>query len=292
MLNWLITALVTPMLENGEVDYNSLTRLVEWQIASGVNGLGMVASTGESGSLTNKEKIEIINHVVKINAKRVKLIAGIGSISTAATLEFLSQVNQIEGIDYVMCITPYYVRPTQSGLYEHFSQVALSSKYPVILYNVPARTGCDLKDDTILRLMRECPNIVGIKDATGNISRCTYLKAQKTPEFMLLSGDDASSLAFLLAGGDGVISVVSNIRPQLHAQMCNAALSGNYDEAFKLNLQLNNLYNLMGCESNPIPAKWVLWYEKRIDSAALRLPLMELCPTYHEIMKQELERVK
>lgn len=292
MLKGCITAIVTPMFDDGSVDYERLSEFVEWQIKSGVDGLVAVGSTGESAALSDAEKITVIKHVINANAGRVKIIVGIGTAATASTLEFIQQVNQIAGIDYLMCLTPYYVKPTQEGLFLHFSAVAECSKFPVILYNVPGRTVADIQDETILRLAHECKNIVGLKDATGDIKRCTYLLAHKPENFFLLSGDDASSLAFMLAGGNGVISVVSNIRPALFSQMCTLALVNQVEQARSINDQLLGFYDLLFAEANPIPVKWGLFFEQRMNSAQLRLPLTVLSAEYHEPLKNLLSSVK
>ena len=276
MLSGCITAIVTPMLSNGEVDYSTLDELVEWQIASGVDGLVAVGSTGEAATLLENEKLLVVKQIIAKAAGRVKIIVGSGTASTAQTLAFIEQVNAIIGIDYLMCLTPYYVKPTQEGLYQHFAAVAKCSIVPVVLYNVPGRTGCNLLDTTILRLARDFPQIIGLKDATGDISRCLNLVSQKPANFSLLSGDDGSALAFMLSGGNGVISVASNIRPTQMSQLCTLALSGERDAALAINAKLLRLYEDLFCEANPIPVKWGLFHEGKIRSAVLRLPLTEL----------------
>lgn len=292
MLKGCITAVVTPMFDDGSIDFDRLSEFVEWQIQSGVDGLVAVGSTGESAALSDAEKISVIKHVIKATAGRVKIIVGSGTAATASTLEFIEQVNQIAGIDYLMCLTPYYVKPTQEGLFLHFAAVAECSKFPVILYNVPGRTVADIQDETILRLARECSNIAGLKDATGDISRCTYLLAHKPANFLLLSGDDASSLAFMLAGGNGVISVVSNIRPALFSKMCKLALNNQSLQAREVNDKLLGLYDLLFIEANPIPVKWGLFFEGRMNSAQLRLPLTILSAEYQEPLKNLLSSIQ
>ncbi|MBX9865439.1 MAG: 4-hydroxy-tetrahydrodipicolinate synthase [Burkholderiales bacterium] len=292
MLKGCITAVVTPMFDDGSVDYARLSEFVEWQIKSGVDGLVAVGSTGEAATLTDAEKILVIKQIIATNAGRVKIIVGSGTASTAATLNFVQQVNQLAGVDYLMCLTPYYVKPTQEGLFQHFSAVSECSKFPVILYNVPGRTAADIHDATILRLAHECKKIIGLKDATGDIKRCTYLLAHKPADFLLFSGDDASSLAFMLAGGNGVISVVSNIRPALFSQMCALALAHQSSQARAINDQLLGLYELLFVEANPIPVKWGLFFEQRLGSAHLRLPLTVLSQKYQESLKNVLIDLK
>ncbi len=292
MLKGCITAIVTPFFEDGSIDYQSLTKFTEWQINSGVSGLVVVGSTGEAAALTDSEKLAVIRHVVEVNRGRVPLIVGSGTAATAMTLEFIDEVNQLSGIDYLMCLVPYYVKPTQNGLYQHFAAVAQHSKFPVILYNVPGRTACNLADDTVLRLARDFKNIIAIKDATGDLKRCTYLMAHKPEHFILLSGDDFSAVAFMLAGGSGVISVASNIRPSQFSQMCTHALAGERDAALAINRQLLSLYDALFCESNPIPVKWALCQEQQIAYGTLRLPLTELSSSYHNRFRDILEQIK
>lgn len=292
MLQGCITAIVTPFFEDGSIDFQSLTKFTEWQIGSGVSGLVVVGSTGEAAALTNSEKLAVIRHVAEVNRGRVPLIVGSGTAATAATLEFIGEVNQLSGVDYLMCLVPYYVKPTQNGLYQHFAAVANHSKFPVILYNVPARTACNLGDDTVLRLARDFSNIVAIKDATGDLKRCTYLMAHKPEHFILLSGDDFSAVAFMLAGGTGVISVASNIRPSQFSKMCAYALAGERDAALAINKQLLSLYDALFCESNPIPVKWALCEEQQIACGALRLPLTELSTSYHSRFGNILEQIQ
>lgn len=291
MLQGCITAIVTPMFQTGEIDFVSLTAFVNWQIESGVSGLVVVGSTGESAALSEEEKISVIKHVIEINSGRVKIIVGSGTAATKQTLDFVEKINVLEGVDYLMCLVPYYVKPTQEGLFQHFVAVAKVSEHPVILYNVPSRTASDLSDETILRLAH-IENIIGLKDATGEIKRCTYLLAHKPQHFLLFSGDDASGLAFMLAGGNGVISVVSNIRPRLFSLMCHYALANNRKDSLAINHHLLPLYDLLFVEANPIPVKWGLFYEHKLESATLRLPLTELSQIYQERLQQALTLIK
>ncbi|MBX9598131.1 MAG: 4-hydroxy-tetrahydrodipicolinate synthase [Burkholderiales bacterium] len=292
MLQGCITAIVTPFFEDGSIDFQSLTKFTEWQIDSGVSGLVVVGSTGEAAALSNSEKLAVIRHVAEVNRGRVALIVGSGAAATAATLEFIGEVNQLSAVDYLMCLVPYYVKPTQNGLYQHFAAVAKHSKFPVILYNVPARTACNLDDDTVLRLARDFSNIVAIKDATGDLKRCTYLMAHKPEHFILLSGDDFSAVTFMLSGGAGVISVASNIRPSQFSKMCAHALAGERDAALAINKQLLSLYDALFCESNPIPVKWALCEEQQIACGTLRLPLTELSTSYHSRFASILEQIQ
>lgn len=291
MLQGCITAIVTPFLADGQVDYVTLEELVEWQISSGVSGIVAVGSTGEAAALDDNEKIKVIECVIAKNRGRVSIIAGSGSASTKHTLEFVELVNQVKGVDYLMCLTPYYVKPTQEGLYQHFAAVAKCSLSPVILYNVPGRTGCNLLDSTILRLANDFSQIVGVKDATGDISRCLNLVANRPASFKVFSGDDGSCLAFMLSGGDGVISVGSNLRPAHFSRLCKFALSGERTTALAIHRQLQPLYDMLFCEANPIPVKWGLFADGRLKNALLRLPLTELSPQFHEKMCSALQKI-
>lgn len=291
MLQGVITAIVTPMNKDGQIDFEELDNLVEWQINSGVSGIVAVGSTGDAAALSTAEHLAVSKRIIEAAKGRVKIIVGSGMAATVPTLEFIRKVNQLEGVDYLMCLTPYYIKPTQEGLYQHFAKVAEISKFPVILYNVPGRTACNMSDETILRLANNYPNVVGVKDATGDISRCLNLAAKRPTGFMLFSGDDASALAFILAGGDGVISVVSNLRPRLFSRLCQLALSGNREHALVINNQLQPLYTALFCEANPIPVKWGLFAEKMIKSPVLRLPLTELSSCFQNDLKNILMAV-
>ena len=288
MLHGCISALVTPMLTDGEIDFISLTKLFEFQIKSGISAVVVNGSTAEAAMLSDNEKIKILKYIIELNQGRIKIIAGSGTAATNCTLEFIEQINALSGIDYLMCVTPYYVKPTQEGLYAHFAQVAQKSKYPVILYNVPGRTSCNLANDTVLRLARDFSNIVGIKDATADISNCLYLLANKPANFLMFSGDDFSSLAFMLCGGNGVISAVSNVRPALFVQMTTAALAGDRITALNFAKELLPICNVLFCETNPIAIKWALFYENIIKTPHLRLPLTELTANGQMQVKQFL----
>lgn len=292
MLQGCITALVTPMFTDGSIDYESLDSLIEWQIASGVSGLVANGSTGEAANLSTKETIDIIERIIFKAAGRVKIIVGAGTASTATTLSFIEKVNKISGIDYLMCLTPYYMKPTQEGLYQHFAASAKISNFPVILYNVPGRTGCNIQDSTIVRLANDYPNIVGLKDATGDVTRCANMMSIKSDKFMLFSGDDGTALPFLLLGGNGVISVVSNSRPSEMSKLCDLAINGNKADAVKLNNKLLAFYDSFFWEANPIPVKWALYHEGKIKTPDLRLPLTTFSNQYHDKMKQILDSLK
>ena len=276
MLQGVITALVTPMLDNGEIDFTSLTKLVEFQINNGVNGLVIAGTTGETATLSHAEKHAVVSHIIDVTAKRVKIIVGVSDIATSNALAAIDKLNQISGIDYILVLTPAYIKPTQEGLYQHFMAIANVSRRPIILYNVPSRTGCNLADDTVLRLATASTNIVGLKDATGDMVRCSYLVKNKPEEFAIYSGDDTTALSFNLIGGNGVISVVSNVLPKRISQMIKYAIEGNKNAAINLNKQVSELIGVLFVEANPIPIKWAVFYNKIIGSPCLRLPLTTL----------------
>ena len=291
MLKGCITALVTPMDRNGQIDYSSLTKLVEFQIENKVSGLVVMGTTGESTALTSEEKIAVIKHVININQGRVKIIIGVSAVSTQSGIDCFKLLEGISGINYLMCVTPYYVKPTQEGLYLHFAALAKATDLPIILYNVPGRTATDLSDATTLRLAVDFPNIVGLKDATGNIKRCGYLVRNRPAGFFLLSGDDGTLLQFLLTGGDGVISVASNNCPAEMSALCESALAGDFKKAQQISQKLDHLCDVLFCEANPIPVKWALFYQQIISSPQLRLPLTELTPQNQLKVKAALEAV-
>jgi 4-hydroxy-tetrahydrodipicolinate synthase len=279
------------MDRNGQIDYHSLTKLVEFQIENKVTGLVVMGTTGESTALTSEEKIAVIKHVININQGRVKIIIGVSAVSTQSGLDCFKLLEGISGIDYLMCVTPYYVKPTQEGLYLHFATLAKATELPIILYNVPGRTATDLSDATTLRLAVDFPNIVGLKDATGNIKRCGYLVRNRPAGFFLLSGDDGTLLQFLLTGGDGVISVASNNCPAEISALCESALAGDFKKAQQISQKLDHLCDVLFCEANPIPVKWALFYQQVIGSPQLRLPLTELTPQNQLKVKAALEAV-
>lgn len=291
MMSGAITAIVTPMDNNGKIDYPAFANLLEFQIKNKISGIVVGGSTGEAATLSIEEKLELVKHAVRINQNRVKIIMGVSSNDTSVACGFTKMLNDIVGIDYILVVTPYYVKPTQEGLFQHFARIAKISNKPLILYNVPSRTGCDLQDETTLKLANDFSNIIGLKDATGDISRAGYLIKNKPEKFKLYSGDDITALAFMLGGGDGVISVVSNIVPKEFSQMCEFALNGDKNNAIKLNNKLFELHKAFFIESNPIPIKWALFSLKIINTANLRLPLTILTEKNCEIIKRLLDKI-
>jgi 4-hydroxy-tetrahydrodipicolinate synthase len=273
MFSGSIVALVTPMGADGAVDFGCLERLVDWHVAAGTDALVIAGTTGESATLTKPEHIEVIRVAAARAAGRVPVIAGTGSNSTAQTVD-LSRAVAGTGIDGYLVVTPYYNKPTQEGLVQHFGAVADAVDKPLLLYNVPGRTAVDLRNETVGRLAQH-PAIVGIKDATGDLARVTDLRARCGADFILLSGDDATARDFMALGGHGVISVTANVAPGLMAEMCDAALQGDATAAADIDARLVALHRDLFVESNPIPVKWAL-ARLGLIPAGLRLPLTPL----------------
>lgn len=282
-----IVALVTPMNSNGEIDQPKLEKLVEWHIKEGTDGIVVVGTTGESSTLTSAESESVIKIAVAAANKRIPIIAGTGTSSTQQTIEQTQKARAL-GADAALIITPYYNRPTQEGLFLHYQAIANAVPgFPIILYNNPGRSGCDLKPETVAKLS-EIPNIYGIKDAVGDLNRIHQYKTNCRENFKLFSGDDPSALDFMLAGGDGVISITANVVPNMMHKMADAALTKQEVLARELNGQLNKLHRLLVIEPNPIPVKWTLSQMTKIDPA-LRLPLTALSACHHAEIKEQLK---
>ncbi|HJV06326.1 MAG TPA: 4-hydroxy-tetrahydrodipicolinate synthase [Chromobacteriaceae bacterium] len=273
MLTGSLVALVTPMFDDGRVDFESLQRLVEFHIQNGTDGIVAVGTTGESATLGVEEHIAVVKSVVQQVAKRVKVIAGTGANSTAEAIE-LSRHAKEAGADMTLSVVPYYNKPSQEGMYQHFRAIAEAVDIPLILYNVPGRTVADMNNNTALRLA-EIPNIVGLKDATGDIGRACDLIRRAPKNFALYSGDDATGMAFMLCGGHGVISVTTNVAPKLMSELCKAAFSGNIAKAREINDKLQGLHKLLFVEPNPAPSKWAL-QRLGLIPGGIRLPLVAL----------------
>ena len=274
-----LVALVTPMSADGAVDYGAVDRLIEWHVESGTAALVVAGTTGESATLDHEEHAQLIRHVAGRAAGRIPVVAGTGSNSTAQTIA-LSRAVADAGIGAHLVVTPYYNKPTQDGMFRHFTAIAEAVEQPLILYNVPGRTAVDLAPETVGRLAGHA-GIGGCKEATGEVERVARLRALCGEEFLLYSGDDATARAFMLAGGDGVISVTANVAPAEMAAMCAAALSGDAARAARLDAPLAGLHDALFAESNPIPAKWVLNRMKRIDNG-IRLPLTWLSEPHRD----------
>ena len=265
-----LVALVTPMSADGAVDYAAVDRLIDWHVEAGTSALVIAGTTGEAATLTHAEHAELICHAARQARGRVPVVAGTGSNSTAQTIALSQAVASADIVAYLV-VTPYYNKPTQEGMVLHFSAIADAVEQPLILYNVPGRTGVDLLPETVGRLA-EHPGIGACKEATGEVERVARLRALCGEEFGLYSGDDATARAFMLAGGDGVISVTANVAPREMAGMCAAALAGDSEGAHNLDAPLAALHDELFVESNPIPVKWALHRMDRIE-ASIRLPL-------------------
>ncbi len=261
------------MHEDGSLDFPGLRKLIDWHIAEGTDSIVIVGTTGESPTVTVEEHCELIKVAVEQSAKRVPIIAGTGGNSTAEAIELTHYAREV-GADASLLVVPYYNRPTQEGMYQHFCKIAESVDIPVILYNVPGRTVADMSNETILRLA-EVPGIVGVKDATGNIARGTDLLRVAPASFAVYSGDDATAMAWMLCGARGNISVTANVAPRAMHQLCVAAMNGRVQEAIAINDQLLPLHNKLFVEPNPVPVKWALT-QMGLISSGIRLPLVEL----------------
>ena len=282
-----LVALVTPMIPNGDVDYVALENLIDWHIEKGTNGIVSVGTTGESATVNIKEHLEVINHTVKYVNSRIPVIAGTGANSTSEAIELTMESKQM-GADFSLLVTPYYNKPNQKGLIQHYTKVANEVDLPQILYNVPSRTACDLKPSSV-KILSEHKNIVGIKEAVGDPKRIDDLIqiSSNNEDFLLYSGDDPSFLSMLKKGGDGVISVAANVVPKYISDICSSAFEEKFDIAEELDNKLSTLYELLFIESNPIPVKWML-YKMELIQKSIRLPLIELDKKYHENMLSEM----
>jgi 4-hydroxy-tetrahydrodipicolinate synthase len=270
MIQGSIVALVTPMEENGALDFESLDRLVEFHIEQGTDGIVAVGTTGESATLDEAEHCEVIRRVVQRVAGRVPVIAGTGANSTREAIDLTRKAKEL-GADACLLVTPYYNKPTQEGLYLHHKAIAEAVDIPQILYNVPGRTACDMLPATVARLAG-IPNIVGIKEATGKLERAEEIIRLCGPDFLLYSGDDATACDFCLLGGHGVISVTANVAPKLMHELCAAARAGDRNIAGAIDARLAALHRDLFIESNPIPVKWAV-HEMGLIKSGIRLPL-------------------
>lgn len=268
-----IVALVTPMQEDGSVDYDGLRSLIDWHITEGTDCIGVVGTTGESPTVTVEEHCEIIRVCVEHARGRVPIMAGAGANSTSEAIELTRYALKV-GADCTLQVVPYYNKPSQEGLYRHFRAVAEAVDLPVVLYNVPGRTVADLQHDTAIRLA-QVPGIVGIKDATGNIERAAWLVKHAPPGFSIYSGDDGTAVALMLLGGHGNVSVTANVAPRQMHEMCMAAIAGDVRRARALHLELLPLHRQLFCEPSPAPTKWALAQLGRCRPV-VRLPLTEL----------------
>lgn len=287
MITGSIVALVTPMQDDGAIDWATLEKLIEYHIQAGTSALVIAGTTGESATLTVPEHCEIIRFAVEQSGGRIPIIAGTGSNSTHEAIELTVAAAEV-GADASLLVTPYYNRPTQEGLYQHFCAVAESVNIPIILYNVPGRTGCDLSNDTVLRLSK-VDNIVALKDATGDVARGAALIGQLPDTFAVYSGDDPTALSLMRHGAKGNISVTANVAAEAMAALCRYALAGDFDAAQRIDDQLQGLNKALFLEPNPIPVKWAM-AEQGMMGGTLRLPLVVLSDEYHEPVRAALQQ--
>ena len=287
MIKGSIVAIITPMLEDGSIDWDSYRQLIDWHIDSGTDAIVAVGTTGESPTVDHEENCKLIEEAVRHAGGRIPIIAGTGSNSTREALELTRFASRI-GAQASLQVVPYYNKPTQEGMYQHFRVVAEEGGLPIILYNVPGRTVADLSNETVLRLAK-LPGVIGLKDATGDIARGSDLLARLPSDFAVYSGNDDSALALMAMGGHGVISVTANVAPAAMAKLCHAALAGQWSEALAINRQLLPLHLKLFVEANPSPAKWALQQMGRIKPG-IRLPLMPLSPSHHETVLDALKQ--
>ena len=286
-----LVALVTPMEEGGQVDYESLEKLIDWHINNGTNGIVSVGTTGESATLDVDEHLEVIKHTVEHVNSRVPVIAGTGANSTSEAIE-LTQESKQNGADFALIVTPYYNKPTQKGLISHYTKLANEVDIPQILYNVPSRTACDILPETV-EILSTHNNIVGIKEAVDSKERIDDLItiSSNNQNFQLFSGDDPSFIKMIQKGGDGVISVAANVVPNKISEICKLVEEKKHDEATFIDNTLSNLYDLLFIESNPIPVKWML-FKMNLIKNSIRLPLEELDKIYQEDITNEMLKLK
>jgi 4-hydroxy-tetrahydrodipicolinate synthase len=287
MLTGSIVAIVTPMHEDGSLDLERFGQLLDWHVAQGTRGIVVVGTTGESPTVDFDDHCLLINTAVARAQGRIPIIAGTGANSTSEAIE-LAEFAKTAGADMSLTVVPYYNKPTQEGLYRHFRAIAEAVDMPHVLYNVPGRTVADLHNDTTMRLA-QIPNIVGIKDATASIERGADLIKRAPKDFAIYSGDDASSMALMMMGGHGVISVTANVAPDLMQEVCASVLAGDFDRARAVNNKLLALHTHLFVEANPITVKWVL-HEMGKIGPGIRLPLTPLSSSFHDLLRGAMQQ--
>jgi len=281
-----MVALITPMFENGDVDFDALEKLVNFHIESGTKAVVSVGTTGESATLNHDEHIEVMKKTIEYSDGRIPVVAGTGANSTSEAIE-LTQAAKDMNADACLLVTPYYNKPTQDGLYQHYKKIAESVEIDLIPYNVPGRTGVDMSVDTIVRLA-DISNIIGVKDATGDLKVAKSLVKNCPESFILLSGDDGTAIDFILMGGHGGISVTANVVPKLLSDAYDFALRGNLESAKEIDLKISNLHSHLFLESNPIPVKWAM-HKMGYCESGIRLPLTRLSLESQRILENDLE---
>ena len=287
MISGSMVALVTPMDAQGGLDWDALSKLVDFHLQEGTNAIVAVGTTGESATLDVHEHVEVIRRVVDQVAGRIPVIAGTGANSTREAVELTQNAKSV-GADACLLVTPYYNKPTQEGLYQHFRHIAENVAIPQILYNVPGRTACDMLPETVERLAKVA-NIIGIKEATGDLQRGQDILNRVSSDFLVYSGDDATAVELMLMGGKGNISVTANVAPRAMAELCAAAMRGDAAAARAINERLMPLHKNLFIESNPIPVKWAL-HEMGLMQDGIRLPLTWLSPRCHEPLRQAMRQ--
>ena len=285
MITGSMVAIVTPMDAQGGLDWAALDKLVDFHIQEGTSAIVAVGTTGESATLNVAEHVEVLRRVVKMVNGRIPVIAGTGANCTREAIELTGNAKEV-GADACLLVTPYYNKPTQEGLYQHFRLIAETVDIPQILYNVPGRTVCDMQAETAIRLSR-IKNIIGIKEATGDVERARQIIAGADSDFLVYSGDDATAYQLMLAGGKGNISVTANVAPRQMSKLCQLAMAGETAAATALNQQLMPLHEKLFVEANPIPVKWAL-HEMGLIDKGIRLPLTWLSEQYHDEVRQAL----
>lgn len=289
MITGSIVALVTPMTNNGDVDWLALDKLVEFHIDNGTSSIVAVGTSGESATLSPSEHCAVIKRVVNVVAGRIPVIAGTGANNTNEAIELSKEAKEL-GVDACLSVVPYYNKPTQEGMYLHFKAIAEAVDIPQILYNVPGRTVADMTEQTTLRLARDVDNIIGIKDATGDVERNKSLVKNAPKGFAVYSGDDITAVELMIAGGHGNISVTANVAPLKMAKLCELAIAGKADEARTLNNDLMPLHQQLFTESNPIPVKWAV-SQLGLMGEGIRLPLTVLSEQYKSPLLQEMKNL-
>jgi 4-hydroxy-tetrahydrodipicolinate synthase len=285
MITGSLVAIVTPMHADGSLDIPGLRKLIDWHISEGTDGIVIAGTTGESATVSVQEHLELIRVAVEQTSKRIPVIAGTGGNSTEEAIQLTKYAKEV-GADASLQVVPYYNRPTQEGMYQHFKKIAESVDIPIILYNVPGRTAADMTNETIVRLA-QIKNIVGIKEASGNIGRGIELLSMVPNDFAVYSGDDLSAMALMLCGGKGNISVTANVAPRAMHELCAAAMRGDIAAAIAINKPLIPLHQKLFFEPNPVPVKWAL-AEMGLISTGIRLPLVAHSSLYHESLAKSL----
>ncbi|MSQ53837.1 MAG: 4-hydroxy-tetrahydrodipicolinate synthase [Betaproteobacteria bacterium] len=285
MITGSLVAIVTPMHEDGRLDLARFRKLIDWHVAEGTDGIVVVGTTGESPTVNFDEHKELIRLAVEHAQGRIPIIAGTGGNSTAEAIELTASAKKA-GATACLSVVPYYNKPTQEGLYRHFRAIAEAVDLPMLLYNVPVRTVADMQNETVLRLA-QVPGIIGIKDATGSIERCTDLIKRAPRDFAIYSGEDVTALPLILLGGHGVISVTANVAPRLMHEMCARALAGDVKTSREINMRLLSLHQRLFVEANPIPVKWVLAQMGHIEYG-LRLPMTPLSERFEQTLREAM----